>query len=99
MFDPGGSQQVWDIPTSPVLTLGRRQESGEDFQKEISNICLVFLVCLGKIGLEMKKNHPPLLMEAVFGSLHYKWRQSLVQLTFCLKHCFCLFQQLERIKA
>lgn len=49
MFDPGGSQQVWDIPTSPMLTLGRRQESGEDFQREISNIWLVFLVCLGKM--------------------------------------------------
>lgn len=36
----------WDVA---VLTLGQRQESGEDFHREISNICPFFLSLSGKI--------------------------------------------------
>lgn len=45
-------QWVWNIPTSPVgrgsVNLGWRQESGEDFHREISNIWLFFLICRRK---------------------------------------------------
>lgn len=43
----------WDVA---ALTLGWRQESGEDCHREISNIWLFFVVCLGKISLKMHKN-------------------------------------------